>query len=279
MTFLRRRGPAPPAAAEAVAPPSPPSPFELAEGLAHGAPCDNRLVAAVAREIDARRRLTDTLDGPPAPLASDLQVRREGLPEWWAAGGNLMLAAPDATVEQLRTGMSRTPPTGALVVLGRGARLHSLDVSGRGSLLALGDRVNFYFTGIAVLSGATVLIGEGCTSTLLAHVDARNGGMVSVGADGMWANGVGLMSDDMHAIRDLATGRRVNAFGGRIVIAPHVWLGEHVKVLCGSRIGADTVVGLGSLVKNTVLPPNSVCLGRPAKPVRSGVTWSREDLP
>jgi hypothetical protein len=36
---------------------------------------------------------------------------------------------------------------------------------------------------------------------------------------------------------------------------------------------------MASLVKKGALPPNSILVGRPAKVVRSGVTWSRKDLP
>jgi carbonic anhydrase/acetyltransferase-like protein (isoleucine patch superfamily) len=46
-----------------------------------------------------------------------------------------------------------------------------------------------------------------------------------------------------------------------------------------ARIGTDSVVGAGSLVRGEVLPSNSLCFGRPAKPVRTGVVWTREDLP
>ena len=95
----------------------------------------------------------------------------------------------------------------------------------------------------------------------------------------MWAHGVGFLTDDTHAIRDLQTGRRLNAYGGRIVVGDHVWLCEQARLLAGARVGEHAVVGLGALVKNAVLPPNSVCAGVPAKPVRTGVTWSRIDAP
>ena len=95
----------------------------------------------------------------------------------------------------------------------------------------------------------------------------------------MWANGVNLTTDDGHAIRDLETGERLNTYGGRIVIDRHVWLCESVRVQGGARIGAESVVGMDVSVENAVLPPNSVCVGSPPRPVRTGVTWRREDAP
>ena len=88
-----------------------------------------------------------------------------------------------------------------------------------------------------------------------------------------------MMTDDTHAIRDAVTGQRLNTFGGRIVIDRHVWLCEHARVLDGASIGPNSIVGADSLVKRRVVPPNSVAVGVPARIVRSGVTWSREDEP
>ena len=82
----------------------------------------------------------------------------------------------------------------------------------------------------------------------------------------------------MHAIRNRETGRRINGFGGRIAIHRHVWLCDNVAVLGGARIGADTVVGAQALVKGE-LAANSVYVGSPPRSVRTGITWTREDLP
>ncbi len=165
------------------------------------------------------------------------------------------------------------------MVVGARSVFNHVNLGGAGSLVVLGDDLRCQAGAMSCTNASTVLIGEGTTATNWAHVECRNGGMILVGADGMWAHGVSVMTDDTHAIRDAETGRRLNTYGGVVVVDRHVWLGEMSRVLGGARLGAHSILGLDSLAKNVILPPNSVCVGVPARPVRSGVTWSREDAP
>ncbi len=52
-----------------------------------------------------------------------------------------------------------------------------------------------------------------------------------------------------------------------IVLGDNVWLGGNVVVLPGVTIGANTVVGAGSVVVKS-LPPNVIAVGNPAQIVR-----------
>jgi acetyltransferase-like isoleucine patch superfamily enzyme len=52
-----------------------------------------------------------------------------------------------------------------------------------------------------------------------------------------------------------------------VIIGSNVWLGRHVTVLPGSKIGDHTVVSAGSVVRGD-LPPRVLAAGNPATPVR-----------
>jgi acetyltransferase-like isoleucine patch superfamily enzyme len=261
---------------EAVKPPGSPL-AAICRDLEHGALIGDELTAALVREMTGRAEAMGVGPRWPLPQLSELRVRRDGLPETWAADGNLFLAGPGAAEVRPGPWMQGLQMTNSLIVLGAHVRLHRTTMTGDGALIVLGDHANLHAGTLNVLGRSAILIGEKTSATFDAQLDARNGGGILVGADGMWAHGVRFMTDDMHAIRDQKTGERLNRFGGRIAIEPHVWLGEHVQVMGGSRIGADSVVGIGSLVKGA-LPGNCICVGRPARPVRRGVTWSREDV-
>ncbi|QCR36347.1 sugar O-acetyltransferase [Nissabacter sp. SGAir0207] len=53
-----------------------------------------------------------------------------------------------------------------------------------------------------------------------------------------------------------------------ITLGDDVWLGAHVTLCPGVTIGNNVVVGAGSVVVHD-LPDNSVCVGTPARPVKS----------
>ena len=244
--------------------------------LAHGELVGEALHGSLLAEIDAR--LAAAGAEPASIRLSDLRARREGLPKGWAERGNLILAGAGAGETQLTTGFMTPPACNGLIVLGASARLHAVHLSDEGAVVLVGDAAQLPAANVAAHGPSLIAIGAKTTATFDAQLDARNGGAIVVGEDGMWGNGVRIMTDDMHTIRDRKSGRRLNHRGGRIVIGPHVWLSEQVAVLGGRRIGADTVVGFGALVTRD-LPGASVCVGRPARPVRRGVTWSREDAP
>jgi maltose O-acetyltransferase len=52
-----------------------------------------------------------------------------------------------------------------------------------------------------------------------------------------------------------------------VILENNVWLGARVIVLPGVTIGADSVVGAGSVVTRS-LPPRSLAVGLPARVVR-----------
>ncbi len=270
-------------ALRSLAPTSPisaePDLFSLADGLADEAACPADLLTAFDSLMTLRRMETGVGDGPSSPRLSNLRVRRSGLPDWWMEGENLLLMGSGAVMPELKASEFAPPPRRSVVVLGARSLFNHFNLGGPGALIVLGDDVSAHSGAMSCFGRSSVLIGEGATCTNWATLDCRNGGIILVGADGMWAHGVSLMTDDTHAIRDAQTGQRLNGFGGSIVVDRHVWLCEHARLLAGARVGADVVVGAGAVVKRGVVPANTVAVGAPARPVRSGITWSRDDAP
>ena len=253
--------------------------FSMAERLEEGANCPPDFTDALMRLIAARRTVSGVAEGPPSPRLTDLRVRREGLPDWWREGGNLLLFGEDSHMPEFKIDAVLGPPRRSVVAVGRDTRFLCMTLGLEGALVALGDKIVAPLGALSCQGPSTVLVGENTTFTSWAMLDCRNGGIIVTGPDGMWAHNVSLMTDDAHAIRDAATGRRLNAFGGRIVVDRHVWLCERTRLLEGARVGPESIVGAGALLKRCVIPPNSVAVGVPARVVRSGVTWSREDAP
>lgn len=52
-----------------------------------------------------------------------------------------------------------------------------------------------------------------------------------------------------------------------IIVEDTVWLGADVILLAGAKIGQGTIVGAGAVVVGE-LPPHTVCVGVPAKPIK-----------
>lgn len=142
---------------------------------------------------------------------------------------------------------------------------HRLEI-GAGSRIWSGT-CNFYD------AGGTVRVGDH-TSIYGAQIGVSEGGTIGVGRNVLIASGCDLRNGDSHSILDEADGSRLNP-AADVVVGDHVWLAERVMVLKGSRIGCHTVVGAGSIVSGD-LPGHCVAVGAPARPRRTGVTWTAE---
>lgn len=245
--------------------------------LPNDTPADDALLEAVAAEIHARRAATGTLEGPSAPRATQLRIRTEGLPDWWHSGRNLLLCAPSVQEPRLAFALMPGVIEDQIVVIGDGVDMPTLSFSGAGGLVVLGDNVRTSLTGFTVCPDCTILIGENTSIGTFGFGDARNGGIIIVGDGNAWDGATSFMTDDAHAIRDVESGRRLNVYGGRIVVGSHVWLGEGVRMMGDCSIGEGSVIERDAFVKRRRIEPRSQAGGRPAKTIRTGITWGDGD--
>jgi acetyltransferase-like isoleucine patch superfamily enzyme len=70
-----------------------------------------------------------------------------------------------------------------------------------------------------------------------------------------------------HSSPDVPPAQRL-LVGAPVEIGDRVFLADGVIVLPGSVIGAGTVVGANAVVSGT-LPPDSICVGTPARPIKT----------
>ncbi|HOP31323.1 MAG TPA: acyltransferase [Spirochaetota bacterium] len=130
-----------------------------------------------------------------------------------------------------------------------------------------------------------VMVGaDGCRTTLTTvafggtegsikigdNVLVMNGVRVSsaneiiIGDDCMLANFCYIMDADWHDIYDRTSSPGKTA---PVILERGVWIGDSAIICKGVRIGENSIVGAGSVVRKDV-PPNVVVIGNPAKIVK-----------
>jgi acetyltransferase-like isoleucine patch superfamily enzyme len=99
---------------------------------------------------------------------------------------------------------------------------------------------------------------------------------IQIGDDCMLSHHIDIRCGDSHSIIDLKTERRIN-YAKPVKIGNHCWIGAHVQILKGVTIGAQSVIGIRSVVTKD-LPDHCIAAGIPAVPVKEGVIWKRERI-
>ncbi|MDO9304111.1 MAG: hypothetical protein Q7T77_02200 [Sulfuricurvum sp.] len=115
--------------------------------------------------------------------------------------------------------------------------------------------------------------GVGIAEALIVACGKNN--CISIGENSMISTDVAIWGCDGYSI--LHDGDVVN-FSKSIEIGSHVWVGSSVKILKGTKIGNNSIVGLGSLLNGKEYPSNVVIVGIPGKIVKENIDWTVENL-
>jgi len=156
---------------------------------------------------------------------------------------------------------------------GKGSVIDSPSYIYGGSSIDIGENVNVWrFGRIEAFSSDSsdkkikLTIGDRTTIHPFVHIGAALS--VEIGKGCLIASNV-YISDHDHVF-DLEN--KPPWKGGKLVVASvvigdYVWLGEKVMVLKGVTIGANSIIGAGSVVTKNI-PPNSIAVGVPAVVIR-----------
>jgi acetyltransferase-like isoleucine patch superfamily enzyme len=113
-------------------------------------------------------------------------------------------------------------------------------------------------------TGGRGRIDIGSHSLLTPGLQIVSADHVSIGTNVMIASRVYISDADWHDIYDRLASPGPHA---PVLIEDNVWLGEGVKVCKGVTIGANSVIGAGSVVTKDI-PANVIAAGNPAKKLR-----------
>ncbi len=112
---------------------------------------------------------------------------------------------------------------------------------------------------------AVIIIGDGTIINNNTALVAM--GSIRIGTDCRIGDSVAIYDCDFHEIDPILRNRGPGP-NMPVEIGDNVWLGSRVMVLKGVTIGANSVVGAGSIV-TTSLPANCVAAGVPARVIRT----------
>lgn len=136
----------------------------------------------------------------------------------------------------------------------------------RGRLAAKGRNVKISPTAMFKFP-ENIRIGDNSFINHLCSVWAAPNGSITIGRDVLFGPGTSVIASN-HGFECGQLIREQEGNDADIVIGNDVWLGASVVVTAGVSIGDGCVVGAGAVVTRD-LPPYTICLGVPARVVRT----------
>jgi maltose O-acetyltransferase len=147
---------------------------------------------------------------------------------------------------------------------------------GSGAII-MGKRVEFgwqrstsFYTGYCHLEASTpesvIEIGDGAQINNNAFIKSEGPG-IRIGAGALIGSEVTIYDSDFHDLRpDRRRGGEPQM--GAVELGENVFVGDRVLILKGLRIGADSVIGAGSVVSSSI-PAGVIAAGNPARVIRT----------
>ncbi len=138
---------------------------------------------------------------------------------------------------------------------------------GDDSAISIGDNTIISRNTILRTKDGTISIGRG--SGIGSNCLLASSSKLEIGENLLMASCVCVLAGGEHAFDrvDIPIVTQGMVPRGGITIGRNVWLGTHVTVLDGARIGDETIIGACSLV-NRDIPEYAVAYGTPAKVIR-----------
>ncbi len=158
-----------------------------------------------------------------------------------------------------------------------------IDCKGSDNSLRIGPKV------YVLMSAELFLEGYGCSIRIGGKTSIQSAVLscneletsIDIGEDSMISPMVVFSSGDGHPIFQVDTFERLNP-AKRIATGKHVWFAANTRLMKGTEIGDNCVVGYGSFVNKPIkdeagrLASNALIAGAPAQIRRTGITWSRQ---
>ena len=154
--------------------------------------------------------------------------------------------------------------------------LQPLLLLGKGAIV-LGREVEFgwptsmfFYTGYCHIEASTpdsrVEIGDGAQVNNNVFIKSEGPG-IRIGARALLGSGVTIYDSDFHDLHpDRRRGGRPRT--GAVELGENVFIGDGALILKGVSIGADSVIGAGSVVTSSI-PSGVIAAGNPARVLRA----------
>ena len=148
---------------------------------------------------------------------------------------------------------------------------NTIYMSGNNNKLIIKENVIIRNSTIEIVGdNCTIIIENNCMIGDNSYLSCKDNSTLTIKEHCGLSRNVKIMTSDGHPI--FQNGKCINK-AQDVTINHKVWIADNVTILKGVNIGANSVIGIGSIVTKSA-PENVILAGNPAKIVKENITWS-----
>lgn len=152
-----------------------------------------------------------------------------------------------------------------------------ISFSGDNSLIYLSKSRHNYPLNISIYNNSTLYFGRDnyINPTKNLNLILSEEHNVFIGSNCLFSFDIWFRNADPHLVYSTETNMRINPTKS-IYVGDHVWVGQSVIVLKGSKIHSGSIIGAMSLIAGKEILSNESWGGNPIQRIASNITWSKE---
>lgn len=152
-----------------------------------------------------------------------------------------------------------------------------IEFKGNNSIVYLNENRHIYYFKVTIYNNSVLYFGKNNYINKVLYIILSEQKHVIIGDEGLFAIGCWIRTADPHIIYDESTRTRINK-SKSIYIGDHVWLGQEVLVLKGSRLGSGCIMAARGIAAGKEYHSNTVYGGNPAKCLKEKVFHSKKSV-
>lgn len=152
-----------------------------------------------------------------------------------------------------------------------------IEIHGNDNRIKIGESVYLNETALYIEDNDNhITFGEHSSVQGCSRLSAIEGTRIKIGKDCLLSGNLDFRTGDSHSVLDCRK-KRIN-LSRDIIIGDHVWIGNRVICLKGTRIPDGCIVGEGSLLNKTYKNKNCILAGVPAREVKEDIGWCHKRI-
>lgn len=152
----------------------------------------------------------------------------------------------------------------------------SLEFRGNNSIIYLCETHDTITFDVKIYNNSTFYVGKELWINKGIKIVISEQTNVLFGNDCLISYDTCIRTGDPHLIYDCESHKRIN-HSKSLYIGDHVWIGQHVILLKGAKIGSGTILGAMSLVTGKIYQSNCIYGGNPIRKIKENIFFKKED--